>query len=40
MTATYKKACPSCQGRGYNVLYVSEWAEMRERILLWFRRWV
>jgi len=32
------KPCTSCKGRGYNWVFVSEWAEARERIVVAARR--
>jgi hypothetical protein len=38
VTATHKVTCSSCKGLGYHLAYVNEFAEMVERVKLWFRR--
>jgi predicted methyltransferase len=38
MSATKEVVCKSCRGKGTITVYVNEWAEMWERIRLWFRR--
>jgi hypothetical protein len=39
VSATEKKACPTCKGCGSYTVYVNEWTELFERIAAWWRRW-
>jgi len=37
VSATYKKSCPTCKGKGYHIVYVSEWTELLQRLTSFFK---